>query len=257
VMASRWGYEAIAVKQYNGNPYTKDMFPFEMVKSEAKYRNTYWRPEVESLIDITSQYLDNPDDPQTETLPYKLQVLRHAFATEKFLSKQFEGRLDELFDVKTYSKEKAQELKAAVVALKPLYTAQLLRASESIDSVNYVIKKSLPEGETIGQYKDQYFNERLYSIMQNEASEDKFVNERGMLIQVMDPGFQEPLQAGPLNYRAHFYAPIKHFAGMRIDTLTFNMIMIWFMTAIFYVALYYEWIAKFIGFLGNLGKKER
>lgn len=257
VMASRWGYEAIAVKQYNGNPYTKGMFHFEMAQSEAKYRNTYWRPEIESIIDITTQYLDNPDDPQAKTLPYKLAVLDDAFRNEKFLSKSFAGKFDEFFDVESYSKAKAKILKDSVLALRPKYTAQLIMASEAIDSVNYDIRKSLPEGVSIGHYKDQYFSERLFSVMQNEGSEDKFVDERGMLIQVMDPGFMVPKKpSNPLNYRAHFYAPLKHFAGMTFDTLYFNLAIIWFMTAIFYVALYYEWMAKFMTFLGNIGKKD-
>ena len=185
-------------------------------------------------------------------------MLRHAFTTEKFLSESFKGRIDEMFNVDNYNKAKAQELKDSVQALRPKYTAQLIAASEAIDAENYKIQKSLEEGETIGEYKDKFFSERLFSVMQNEASEDKFVNERGMLIQVMDPGFQVPLKpSNPLNYRAHFYAPVKHFMGFTMDTLYFNLGVIWFMTILLYVSLYYEWMGKSLRFLGSLGKKDK
>ena len=275
IMASRWGYEAIAVKQYNSNPYTKGMFEFEMARSEAKYKNIYWRPELESMIDITTQYLDHPEDSISRTLPLKLQILKDAFKHDKHLSEGFsyskrvdgeevqitvdpyKDKLDEMFNPETYTKETAQQLRKDVEYLKPVYTKQLIAATDSIDNVNRNIQKELPPGLTLGHYKDKYFSERLFSIMQNESSEDKFVKERCKIIQVMDPGFQPPIQDGnPLDYRAHFYAPVKYFAGMVWDTFTFNMMIIWFMTGLLYISLYYEWLAKAITYLGNIGGKE-
>ena len=87
-------------------------------------------------------------------------------------------------------------------------SGQLIMATDAIDSVNRAIRDNLPPDLTLGHYKDKYFSERLFSVMQNEDSQDKFVKERGKIIQVTDPGFQLPIVDGnPLDYRAHLYAP--------------------------------------------------
>ena len=53
--------------------------------------------------------------------------------------------------------------------------------------------------------------------------------------------FSEPPQpSNPLNYRAHMYAPAKHFMGMTIDTFWFNIGVIWTMTIILYITLYFN-----------------
>jgi len=77
---------------------------------------------------------------------------------------------------------------------------------------------------------------------------------------MMDPGFRAPYPAPPerhpLNYRAHFYAPVKYFVSDEpIDTFVFNLLAIWLMTALLYVSLYFEWMGKAMDFLGNLGGK--
>jgi hypothetical protein len=42
------------------------------------------------------------------------------------------------------------------------------------------------------------------------------------------------------SFRSHFYAPEKYFLGKYWDTFWFNILVVWVMTALCYVTLYYD-----------------
>jgi hypothetical protein len=69
------------------------------------------------------------------------------------------------------------------------------------------------------------------------------------LIQKADPVFMAP---GSKFGRAHFFAPYKQIGNLKIDTLVFNMIAVWFMISLLFVTLYYNVLKRFIRFLESL-----
>jgi len=76
------------------------------------------------------------------------------------------------------------------------------------------------------------------------------------LLQIIDPVFNEPKNPkNLLDYRTHFFAPKKHFLGVYFDTYWFNVSVIWIMTFILYIALYFEWLKKLIGSTETISKK--
>ena len=64
------------------------------------------------------------------------------------------------------------------------------------------------------------------------------------LIRQQDPIFRYPEVEHFFDFRSHFYAPQKHFVGIYMDTFTFNMLMVWFMTLFLYVTLYFDSLKK-------------
>jgi len=56
----------------------------------------------------------------------------------------------------------------------------------------------------------------------------------------------DPKPSGILDYRAQFFAPQKNFLGTLISTYAFNVLVIWMMTIILYISLYFEWLRKAI-----------
>ena len=254
IMASRWAYEAMVTEQYKGNPFSENMFEFEILESEGKYKNTYWNPKVSELLNVAQQYAENPQDTSgRERYPAYLGLLAHAFSTDKILAPKVEGQLQNYFDTANFNTKKAEELKKMLAEAKQIYTLQIVKSSDAIDSVKHAIKKTLPDNVRLSEYQNEYYSSRLHSVMKNEASEDKYIIDRGMIIQVTDPGFQVPLPpALPFNYRSHFYAPKKFFFGYH-DTFWFNVSIVWFMTLMLYLALYFEVLKKGIRFLSKLG----
>jgi len=53
----------------------------------------------------------------------------------------------------------------------------------------------------------------------------------------------EPLSR---NGRAHFYAPYKKIGNLRIGTLWFNMLYVWWMNTTFFIILYFDLLRKLL-----------
>ncbi len=107
-------------------------------------------------------------------------------------------------------------------------------------------------------YKDKYYNQSLADLVRNINTTDRIIEFSGNLVQLIDPVYNDPEPKGIFDYRTHFYAPTKHFLGVTIGTFYFNIIVIWLMTFIFYITLYYELLRKMLKAFSkvNVGKKK-
>jgi ABC transport system ATP-binding/permease protein len=52
--------------------------------------------------------------------------------------------------------------------------------------------------------------------------------------------------------RAHFYAPFKMIGNIEIDTFLFNILVLWFVTLVLYIILYYNLLQKAVTYFENL-----
>ena len=52
--------------------------------------------------------------------------------------------------------------------------------------------------------------------------------------------------------RAQFYAPYKLIGNQKIDTFWFNILVLWFVTFVLYIALYFNLLQKIVLYLENL-----
>jgi hypothetical protein len=52
--------------------------------------------------------------------------------------------------------------------------------------------------------------------------------------------------------RAHFYAPIKRLGNLEIDTYWFNMLVVWIVSLLLYIALYYNLLRRLLEYFENL-----
>jgi ABC transport system ATP-binding/permease protein len=101
----------------------------------------------------------------------------------------------------------------------------------------------------INKTKDAHFNESLAELVRNVQAKKKVVEEGGRLIPKSEPIFYSAFSVnGSLDYRAHFFAPVKHFAGRFYGTLFFNAIVIWLMCLCLYLFLFFDILSKSIIF---------
>jgi len=52
--------------------------------------------------------------------------------------------------------------------------------------------------------------------------------------------------------RAHFLAPFKQIGNLKIETMIFDMLVVWLMILCLFVTLYYNILKRFIRFLESL-----
>jgi hypothetical protein len=85
--------------------------------------------------------------------------------------------------------------------------------------------------------KKQYTNESLEEFVRNDNEKNKIKRYEDRLYQNYDQIFFDPVS--PL-VKAHFYAPRKQIFGAYASTLAVNTGVIWFMTIILYILLYFR-----------------
>jgi hypothetical protein len=93
-------------------------------------------------------------------------------------------------------------------------------------------------------------------LVRNLSSKERIREFNGRLLQNVDPIFNMPkAPTNPLNYRTHFFAPVKYLFGGVFDTYWFNLSVIWVMTLLMYLTLYFELLRKIIEAMEKLGGK--
>ena len=113
------------------------------------------------------------------------------------------------------------------------------------------------DGKRYKQTRDDYYNESVSDYVRKTLEKNKILEYRDHLVQQYDPIYQDPrLGGGYFNFRAHLFAPRKHFMGHYFDTFWFNMSVIWLFTLILYITLYYELLRKLLN-LPEYIKKRR
>jgi hypothetical protein len=85
------------------------------------------------------------------------------------------------------------------------------------------------------------------------TSKNKIIRDNGRLIQNYEPIFLYP-ENKTFSFRAHFFAPGKYVFGFQMDTLYFDLIVIWLMSILFYITLYYDVLKKTVELGGRRGK---
>ncbi len=131
--------------------------------------------------------------------------------------------------------------------LKSLYSSQMNKATKQredlVDSMT-----STPEGQL--RYETARMtltNKAVEETVKNQNSPSRIVEYKGAFIQKFYPIYiLEHKPSHFFDFSANMYQPTKHFAGRDFYTLYFNIAVIWCMTGIFFVTLYFDVLKRLI-----------
>jgi hypothetical protein len=98
--------------------------------------------------------------------------------------------------------------------------------------------------------KSHYENKNLKELVLNIIVTEKSIETSKKIIQKYEPAYMRPVSG---NGRAQFYAPYKQIGNITIDTFWFNILVLWLLTLISYVILYYNLLQRAIAFFGRMG----
>jgi len=256
IMASRWAFEAFMVTQFKDNPYQKQFYMLDQKAALAKYKNFYYIPELRSHLALVINNQRRWRD-KSESNPVKksLDLLRSEIKQE--LSGVGENRFPYLeklqigkFDSMTYYKTDT-----FLIKLNKYYTIREHNATEAKDSIIRQLTNTPEKMELFDQSRMRFVNEAVNDWVTNSNDPMRIVEWKGELIQKVSPiYFDDHRPSNPLDFRANFYVPTKYFAGKKFDTLYFNIAFIWFITILFYIALYFQLFKKLINSLETYRK---
>jgi ABC-type multidrug transport system ATPase subunit len=248
LMTSRWAYEAMAVYQFRNNEFQKPYFEYERAESEADFKTAYLADELKKRNQFLLDHLNNPNDSIQKLVKLNKGILYSELRNETFKDGLSTLDLKEVFLKNGFTKETSEVLDSYLDSYKIHYQKKY---NTNADLVEKKMAFYESNGFNIQQEKNQYFNESLSDLVRNTTTKERIMEYKGSLIQIINPVFQSPKPNHFADYRGPFFIPEKNLLGTTVGTFTFNLMVIWSMTLLFYITLYFEWLRKFVNLFSN------
>ncbi len=251
LMTSRWAFEAIMVRQFKDNAYEKHFYEYDKTIADSDYKTGYYLKALETNLESCNDALRG--HVSREEISDNLELIKYELKKEL---KNFNR--EDLNDWKKLDPYKFDSLTYTNIELQieKLKTVYINRRNNAINQKKTLINVEIIDKKLNEEYfkiKKAYTNDKVASIVKNKGIE--FILEVGnKLIRKTTPIYATPdIPENPLNFRTFYYAPQKYFAGRYFDTFWFNIIIIWVMSIIALIALYFDILRKFLKLFDKIG----
>ncbi|HRI80100.1 MAG TPA: ABC transporter permease, partial [Cyclobacteriaceae bacterium] len=255
LMASRWAFEASMVAQFKNNPYEKEFYEHEKVIADADYKRIYYIPTLETKLDYINLNYQNPGvDPKE--ISSRLSLVQREIENElRDIGKQHFLEVA-LLQPATYDSSVFRKTKEFLSILKQYYTNRSTSANKAREEKVDEIAARLGGRKEFENYRNAYQNEAIAAMVKNQDEAVRIIESKGRLIQKIYPIYKDPERDHLIDFDAQFYLPSKHFLRATIDTLYFNLSVIWSMSVLLYIMLYFDVFRKIIGGLENFSLRK-
>lgn len=247
IMASRWSFEALAVNQFMENEYQKLFYDFDQQMSESNFKKNFWIPALKAKIGTIKNWLKDKSKSTDEEIANDLSTLRNELNKENELFEDLTfDSIDEL-NVENVTEETMEEVSLHLSTLNKVYIRQYNANSDQKDAIIRERQSTEEDKKAFNQLRDEYENESLSDLVTNKTEFNQISEYDGELIQRADPVYNIPRGNG-----SHFYTPVKKFFGQVYSTKTANVAVLWFMSILLMISLYFDLFLKLLNLFGNI-----
>lgn len=240
IITARWAYEALAVNQFKNNPFESEFYPYNKAMSRAEFMNNFWIRNLQNKLDYCRRNINNPDN--SEKISANFRLIVNEFQKEQEANRQVEPGIE-------YSGLSLSDLNEDFIdvatdylnRLNRYYTLLYNRASSEKDRIISEYNQTEEGRQLFLERRNRYHNDALSDLVRNSRVITRIVEYRHELFQNNDAVYRDP--EGRF-IRAHFYAPEKHLFGNSYSTLWVNITVIWIMTALLCLVLYFRLLKK-------------
>ncbi|HUS86434.1 MAG TPA: ATP-binding cassette domain-containing protein [Bacteroidales bacterium] len=245
LMTTRWAYEAITVDQFKNNRYEKYFFDLDMEASQNSWKASFLIPLLERKTQECRLAIGEEEfSEHSRNNLYKLRKYSESLSGPAGMDY---SELSGLLTYQTYDTASARLTLEYLDKLKGYYRNRSIIATRQKDTLLMKMESEFGTDYVVS-LKNNNYNIALGSIVLNQNYRDKVYENENMIISKADPVFMMP---GSNYGRAHFFAPYKMIGKLRIDTLWFNMIVIWLSSIFLTVTLYFNVLKRIINSLGS------
>jgi hypothetical protein len=248
-IVARWGYEALAVEQFIYNKYERLFYQNEKDMSKYNFIKQYWKDNMNERLATIESNLSNPN--KYNGFTEDLDFLQHE------IKKQLAVRPDNTYNdadkltPELVTPEVIQATKTYVENTRVFYMKEYNRIDK--EKNNLIFNEEAKDKKAFTKLKDNYYNDKLAEFATNKSEIDRSVVYKNRLYQKIEPIFMDP----QYNFiKAHFYSPTKLVFGISVNTFIVNVLVIWTMTGLLYLALYFRVLKKLLDFGELLGGKK-
>ncbi|MFH2096370.1 MAG: ATP-binding cassette domain-containing protein [Bacteroidota bacterium] len=252
IITARWAYEALAVYTFKENRFEEQFYSYDKIMSVSNYRKDYWIPTVKSKIAACKRNLKKPD--RKDDVVNDLEMIRIEIQKEIDFNDRFsfpEKLLNKLYPKKVDMNDLMQ-VENYLDNLNEYYKKKFKSASNKKDSIISCLQATDSLKQIFIGQKKKYRNESLVEFVTNKNELDRIIEYHNNLYQKIDPIYQDP--TSPL-IKAHFYAPRKRLFGIFMDTYWANIFVIWIMTIVLYITLYFSGLKRLLDLFDNISDR--
>ena len=240
LMHARWGFEAIAVHQFKNNRFNRELFPIDQRVSNAAYVGDLLIPEIRARLNVIEDHFYRGSDQEisgdlTSLVRSELDRLTGMGVATSFGD-------TELLAQRGYSEELFRSISDSLAYMGARFKRMKNLSISARDAKSMELVQRWGGEEAYIRMRRDYTNQRLEELLTNSMQLNKVVEWNNQLVRKADPIYMEPISRIG---RAHFFAPHKQLGNLGIDTLWFNLMVIWGSAALLYVTLYYDLLRKF------------
>ncbi len=250
LMTTRWAYEALTVEQFKNNKFEKIFFEDEKIISNADYKTSFLIPSLQNKLGLCMRRKDSGID--SLALIRDLKIISNALDIIAINEDLQPFQYVHLLNNNDFSESVMEQTYQYLVRLDKNLSEEEKKANERKDTKYQQMINDMGQDEFV-DFKQRYYNKKLADIVLNRNEINKIYQTHKRLIQKKDPIFMEPTSSFG---RAHFFAPVKIFNKVKIDTLWYNILMMWFLSGILYLMLLFDLLRKGLKYLQSLNVKE-
>jgi len=249
-ITARWGYEALAVKQFKDNNYARQFYIYDKAKSKGNYMKNYWYVELKGNLDKIINDLNK--GVRGEDFNSDLVLVSNEIKKEMASLPEIKFEYADLLTPDKITPDIATAAINYLEKVRRYFIAYYNNASDKKDAIGSRLEKE-KHGLTL-QLRDMYFNESLEEFVTNKNETVKTIEYKGRLIQKLEPIY---LDSEYKFIKAQFYSPTKQIFGLQVDTYIINVIILWIMTFMLYLVLYFRVLKKLLESGGSLMGKSK
>ncbi|MFV0376010.1 MAG: ATP-binding cassette domain-containing protein [Mangrovibacterium sp.] len=246
VMVSRWSYEALSVDQYSNNSYRKHFFNDELDKNTWGFDCYYFIPELEKVVIAHENHTKNNEPEEAALLDMLL------YNSLKKLSSTALPNDTILSDMELLQNEEGEAVHYGAIRnlmrqTRTQYEERYHQATARLERsyANLLLRFNNDQAE-LQEFKGQHANKKLEMLLRDKYSTQKSYISKNRILQGDEPVYRLPVNH---NGRAQFYAAYKFVGPMKISTVVFNILVIWLLTALLIIALYFDVLRRILTYI--------
>jgi ABC-type multidrug transport system ATPase subunit len=242
LIPTRWTYEALMVSQFKDNRYStqkynqqgETYYSLQKKISQADFNKVHRIPELRKALESARS-----ESGKLLLLKNELGKMpdHYGLPAFRYLDNLNTGKFDQAV---------SDSVKKYLDRLDAIFSMGSNSASDIKDMFYNLNKPGLDK------LRDDYYNFKLEEIVKKYYERKKILFYKSTIVQNFDPIYLDPEKSWFLGFRTHFYAPSKFIFGMKIDTFTFNIVLVLLSTAVLYLMLYYELLARAVRFIEKI-----
>lgn len=245
-MTSRWAFEALAVNQFVNNEYEKPIYEYEKEISNAGFKKVYWYSKMNNLLDDSKATTENSEA--------KLQILRSELERESKAIPSVSVSSMSNITTGAITAENAKAIKEYLTQVKKHYAERYDNAVKKKDEWMAKFQETEAGQAEYTSLLNNNQNKKMEELVKNIASDlEEVVEEDGKLVATTDPIFRNGSEDHFV--RSHFFAPKKNVFGSLYSTYWVNVFVIWGMSLVLWITLYFDALRKLLGVFERLGSK--